>query len=277
MARSSRYVNVAALSRNRDNNRNGLIDLDEIVWYVPAKEQMMHLYVGTFLMDDPLYQARLQKGDNLCYATSTFDASKGLAILVANKGAAIDWMKDGSFSETDRKNCYIRCARNLGTPPVMQAHAPYTGTGYAHEGLAFVSPAPGSTGVNYIITYNKLSTTALRSYIGVGSLGSHTQFQAAAVRIVVLSRQNNYFTGQVTLLSLGTRPVTYVTIIRNRPIARTKGPGVCLIPVRRWLCCLSLQIICGIRLSVGSCGRVPGIVEAHCLSSILEWSMISRR
>lgn len=238
---------------------------------------MMHLYVGTFLMDDPLYQARLQKGDNLCYATSTFDASKGLAILVANKGAAIDWMKDGSFSETDRKNCYIRCARNLGTPPVMQAHAPYTGTGYAHEGLAFVSPAPGSTGVNYIITYNKLSTTALRSYIGVGSLGSHTQFQAAAVRIVVLSRQNNYFTGQVTLLSLGTRPVTYVTIIRNRPIARTKGPGVCLIPVRRWLCCLSLRIICGIRLSVGSCGRVPGIVEAHCLSSILEWSMISRR
>ena len=62
MARSSRYVNVATLSRNRDNNRNGLIDLDEIVWYVPAKEQMMHLYVGTFLMDDPLYQARLQKG-----------------------------------------------------------------------------------------------------------------------------------------------------------------------------------------------------------------------
>lgn len=203
MARSSRYVNVAALSRNRDNNRNGLIDLDEIVWYVPAKEQMMHLYVGTFLMDDPLYQARLQKGDNLCYATSTFDASKGLAILVANKGAAIDWMKDGSFSETDRKNCYIRCARNLGTPPVMQAHAPYTGTGYAHEGLAFVSPAPGSTGVNYIITYNKLTTTALRSYIGVGSLGSHTQFQAAA------RPYRSFITAKQLLYGAGNSPVTW--------------------------------------------------------------------
>lgn len=176
----SRYVNVAALSRNRDNNRNGLIDLDEIVWYVPAKEQMMHLYVGSFLMDDPLYQIQLQKGGNLCYATSTFDQSKELAILVANKGAVLDWMKDGSFSETDRKNCYIRCARNLGTPPVMQATKPYTGTNYAHEGFASISPEPGNADVNYTFTYNKLNTDALRSYIGVGALGSHTLFQAAA-------------------------------------------------------------------------------------------------
>lgn len=203
MTRGSRYVNVVALSRNRDNNRNGLIDLDEIVWYVPAKEQMMHLYVGSFLMDDPLYQARLQKGDNLCYATSTFDVSKGLAILVASKGAAIDWMKDGSFSETDRKNCYIRCARNLGTPPIMQANAPYTGIGYAHEGLASVSPEAGSADVNYIITYNKLNTTTLRSYIGTGSLGSHTQFQAAA------RPYRSFVTAKQLLYGTGNSPVTW--------------------------------------------------------------------
>lgn len=197
MQQGSRYVNIAALSRNRDNNRNGKIDLDEIVWYVPAKEQMMHLYVGSFLMDDPIYQARLQKGDKLCYATSTFDTSKGLAILVADKGAALDWMKDGSFSETDRKNCYIRCARNLGIPPEMQANIPYTGDGYAHEGLATVSPTPGSTGVNYILTYNKLNTAALRSYIGTGALGSHTQFQAAArpYRSFITAKQLLYGAG----------------------------------------------------------------------------------
>lgn len=204
IVRGSRYVNVAALSRNRDNNRDGRIDPDEIVWYVPAKEQMMHLYVGSFLMDDPLYQARLQKGDKLCYATSTFDVSKGLAILVANKGAALDWMKDGSFSKTDRENCYIRCARNLGIPPVMQASAPYTGTDYAHEGLASVSPAPGSAGVNYRFTYNKLNTTALRSYIGVGSLGSHTQFQAAA------RPYRSFITARQLLYGVDNSPVTWM-------------------------------------------------------------------
>lgn len=178
----SRYVNVAALSRNRDNNRDGEIDLDEIVWYVLSEEQMMHLYVSSFLMEDPLYQTQLWKGDNLCYASSTYDTSKGLAIQVAGKGPVVAWMKKGddSVSETDRKNCYVRCARNLGTPPAMQGTKPYTGTNYAHEGFASILPDPGAVDVNYTFTYNKLNTDALRSYIGVGALGSHTLFQAAA-------------------------------------------------------------------------------------------------
>lgn len=193
--RERRYVNVAALSRNRDNNRNGRIDIDEIVWYVPAKEQMMQLYVGSFLLDDPLYQAKLQKEGNLCYATSTFDASKGLAILMANKGAALDWMKDGTFSGTDRDHCYVRCARNLGTQPEMQTTAPYTGTGYAYDDLASVTPGQSGT----VITYNKLNTMALRSYIGTGALGSHTQFQAAArpYRSFIVAKQLLYGTGNV--------------------------------------------------------------------------------
>ncbi|MEY8609612.1 hypothetical protein AALM74_10615 [Parabacteroides segnis] len=199
LQQGSRCINVAALSRNRDNNRNGQIDLDEIVWYVLSEEQMVHLYVSSFLMEDPLYQVRLQKGDNLCYASSTFDISKGLAIQVADKGPVVAWMKEGdtSVSETDRKNCYVRCARNLGTPPVMQLTKPYTGTNYAHEGFASISPEPGSADVNYTFTYNKLNTGALRSYIGVGALGSHTLFQAAArpYRSFITAKQLFYAEG----------------------------------------------------------------------------------
>lgn len=183
VGKSSRYANVAALSRNRDNNRNGMIDPEEILWYVPSRKEMMTLYLGSFLMPDPLYQAKLEKNGKLYYVTSTCENTKGLGILLAEEGIAIGWMdgSGGSFSEGDRDNCYIRCARSLGTPASLQTDFPYTG-GYVLEDLISVNPVPtvGDNAVNYTFTYNKYNTGGFRSMIDAGALGSHTLFQAAA-------------------------------------------------------------------------------------------------
>ena len=36
----------ACLQRNRDNNGNGMIDEDEIKWYLPSYNQMLNTYIG---------------------------------------------------------------------------------------------------------------------------------------------------------------------------------------------------------------------------------------
>lgn len=181
---SSRYITVAALSRNRDNNRNGVIDNEEILWYVPARFQFMNLYMGAFLMDEPLYQNKLLKSTKLCYVTSTGNSSKGQCFLMADDGPSVKWLKqDGSIlTQAFLNGSYIRCARNLGISPVLKETPPYTGSvsDYAHEGIAVISPQPDAANVNYTITFNKYNTSGIRSYIGTGALGSHTLFQAAA-------------------------------------------------------------------------------------------------
>lgn len=181
---SSRYITVAALSRNRDNNRNGIIDKEEILWYVPARFQLMNLYMGTFLMDDPLYQSKLLKKTKQCYVTSTGTNTKWQCFLMADEGPSVKWLKQDNTLLTQEflHGSYTRCARNLGIPPVLRNTPPYTGSvsDYAHEDMTITSPKPDAANVNYTITFNKYNTAGMRSYIGVGGLGSHTLFQAAA-------------------------------------------------------------------------------------------------
>lgn len=183
LGKSSRYANMAPLSRNRDNNRNGMIDPEEILWYVPSQKEMMNMYLGSFLIPEPLYQAKLEKSGKLYYVTSTCENGKGLALLLANEGAAMGWMdnSDNPFTAEELDNCYIRCARSLGTPASLQADFPYTGN-YSLEDLVSVTPLPatGDREINYTFTYNKYNTGGLRSMIGAGALGNHTLFQAAA-------------------------------------------------------------------------------------------------
>lgn len=41
-----KYLQYTCLSRNRDNNGDGIIDVDEIRWYVPAIRQLAGLWIG---------------------------------------------------------------------------------------------------------------------------------------------------------------------------------------------------------------------------------------
>lgn len=40
------YLQYSCLTRNRDNNGNGIIDADEIRWYMPAIKQLVGLWMG---------------------------------------------------------------------------------------------------------------------------------------------------------------------------------------------------------------------------------------
>ncbi|MCQ5300080.1 hypothetical protein NE644_22010, partial [Blautia wexlerae] len=43
------------LSRNRDENGNGKIDLDELKWYLPATDQLASMFLGAKSLPSPLF------------------------------------------------------------------------------------------------------------------------------------------------------------------------------------------------------------------------------
>ena len=123
----------ACMNRNRDNNGNGVIDIDEIRWYVPASSEIVDLVIGRLSLETPLidYKANTalssptniqtelphQSNTRFHYATSN------QRTLWSEEGASLnpefDYAKrnDGDESKWDwnlpPQN--VRCVRALGT------------------------------------------------------------------------------------------------------------------------------------------------------------------
>ena len=52
---------IACLSRNRDLDRNGRIDDDEVYWYLPARSQYLRIGIGSNSLGDyQLYTGNLE-------------------------------------------------------------------------------------------------------------------------------------------------------------------------------------------------------------------------
>ncbi|WP_455787699.1 fimbrial protein [Parabacteroides goldsteinii] len=102
-----KYAEFACLTRNRDLNGNGIIDENELRWYLPAVKQ----YLGFIMGEDVLpKEARLYRredeGDNLSYSyiSSTFYRSN-YYVLLAYEGT--------SFKSYGKSSNPYRCVRNL--------------------------------------------------------------------------------------------------------------------------------------------------------------------
>ncbi|WP_075555945.1 fimbrial protein [Parabacteroides timonensis] len=105
----------ACMQRNRDENGDGVIDGDEIKWYLPASNQYISLWMGAdALQDATLYaeSTRKRSSDNH-YFTST----SGKNLYWAEEGITAGGMGGdlGGAGENTSKRQY-RCVRNLGNP-----------------------------------------------------------------------------------------------------------------------------------------------------------------
>lgn len=127
-------LRYAILMRNRDNNGNKKIDLDEIRWYLGTMNQLYDLYIGQLGLnsDAALYTAEMAALPNEKYTTgpysgaskwrnhvvcSTWTGGNGsngqIQVLWAEEGLSTSgyferWEKFAPFS--------ARCVRNLGLP-----------------------------------------------------------------------------------------------------------------------------------------------------------------
>lgn len=112
---------TVCMQRNRDLNGNGLIDRDEVKWYLPSLNQMEVLYVGFgALSDDVMLFNPNAEEENIDYdkmtypvrhyATSQGDqkfwAEEGCSNSVMGLGNPPAWNKDTRF--------FVRCVRDLG-------------------------------------------------------------------------------------------------------------------------------------------------------------------
>lgn len=115
---NAQYIHVlyACMNRNRDDNGNGVIDEEELKWYVPASGKYVRMILGRNNLEAPLMnytQATLPTGcgdgDNTLYHYISSDAK----IIWADEGMSSSFFRNGN--QWSQPGWEVRCIRNLGT------------------------------------------------------------------------------------------------------------------------------------------------------------------
>lgn len=156
--RNDDYIATArysCLMRNRDNNGNGVIDADEIRWYLASRRQLAELYVGDqgISSEAQLYPRSRgnESSDSVNLITVVYDDADGTVKAQIDNGSYFPWRShvisstwNGSGSSARpivmwaeegvstsdygiRYKKYapysVRCVRNLGIDPASAAEA----------------------------------------------------------------------------------------------------------------------------------------------------------
>lgn len=195
---------AACVSRNRDLNGNGKIDVNEIRWYLPTDATYTRIILGAPSLRSPLFNARdyqpnaIGAGNGTAY--SHYAASNGRMTwaeeLAATGGINPDWgVYPGNF----------RCVRNIGLPttetPVLNP---------TEEG-SYQPPQQAYKREGNIITLEYYKSTALRSFtsdaIGPHSIADYQaygsrKFQIANTYCQVGVNLSNDYTSQAANLQV---------------------------------------------------------------------------
>lgn len=195
--RSNRRGQWAIYSRNRDLNRNGVLDADEVRWFVPGIDQYLLCFLGGRpVFDNPLFE----KEKAIKLNTGVDNWLQGLPLAHYMSSTAIDnqmifWAEEGcskgKYNAGGNQLVYgIRMARMLTRHNVVNTGKAFenneTEDKLRQDELFTVSrtrngePVPYDdrvNGQNYYILLNKMNPAAFREYVAVGDLGFHTHEQ----------------------------------------------------------------------------------------------------
>lgn len=135
------YVRHTCMSRNRDNDGDGMIDMDEVRWYLASSNQLIDLYLGSYGIEKPaaLYQ-RSQEARANRHSGADAKAIWREHVLASNRADGQDNSNTSArvvraeeaiagswYSRTDNsKNVSARCIRNLGYDPVSHRDITYS-------------------------------------------------------------------------------------------------------------------------------------------------------
>lgn len=144
---------IAVMTRNRDSDDNGVIDDDEMKWYIPARNQCLALWMG----NNDLGDYRPYNASGLESETKV-DGPAGL-IHTSSGGKSLVWWAIEGASFGDQTESYdMRCVRNLNDDHYKEV------------------PTQFSKCNNYIITVNGLSDNCLRTGMMTGEYSAgHTE------------------------------------------------------------------------------------------------------
>lgn len=121
------YAMQACFNRNRDNNGNGIIDPEEMRWYLPASAELIDMVIGrnsleTPLMDynaTPILKNASNRTNNPHWENTRFHyASSNQRVLWAEEGMSTSNFGT-EYANTDatyeKRPWQVRCVRTLGT------------------------------------------------------------------------------------------------------------------------------------------------------------------
>lgn len=209
------YLAYSCLTRNRDNNGNGVVDPEEVRWYTAAVNQIVGMWVGNESLSpsariyQPRNAANTSSGlDWRSWVLSSTDASSDInkmVIIRAEEGCTksfyneFDW---AGFNETQRdKVTSIRCVRNIGTyqsggAPVDISYAPYDHQVDQYYEVAAGVDANGNALPNadgtYTVRFSRLNPKSIREYTA-DDLPYHqeySQHNKVYLELVMQSRDN---------------------------------------------------------------------------------------
>ena len=206
------YMAYSCLTRNRDNNGNGIIDQDELRWYTASINQLIGLWIGneSLSVDSRLYQpADASSSDPLKWrahvVSSTCSGINNPRVIRAEEGSTKslynNWswaFPDGSPQEYRDRVASVRCVRNAGTfrkngVPTDISYAPYdqgvdlyyeAPMGTDHSGK--LVPNPDGT---YTVHFTHLNPKSIREYTAE-DLPYHEEYSALNCVYLKLDMQN---------------------------------------------------------------------------------------
>jgi hypothetical protein len=180
-----RYLRYSCMSRNRDNNGNGIIDEDEVRWYMGATNQLIGLFMGDYGLegDARLYQRTRQQQESVdkydwrqhvlastCYGSNSNTEPRTIWAEQCLTGSTISM----SYSYAGGMDRYgTRCLRNLGS---------YTDANGQEKDITYapVVPPSGQQAVepeNYIIVTR--IRDGVRNYTGSYDANVYYEFDCS--------------------------------------------------------------------------------------------------
>lgn len=134
---NTHYLRIieACMNRNRDNNGNGKIDIEEVRWYVPASSEIVDIVLGTLSLETPLLDYDKNRAlqspngeteQNHQNNTRFHFATSNQRVLWAEEGATINPEVDEHWGTWNIPPQQIRCVRALGTNLTTDENADLT-------------------------------------------------------------------------------------------------------------------------------------------------------
>ena len=171
------YAQYACLAKNRDLNGNGVIDDDELRWYLPAVNQYTALVIGSDVLPEDVRLYRITEGKantEYAYVSSSVNANNGGSkassasnnldyyVLLANEGLSINFRKNN-------KN-YYRCVRNLKSVTAPMTDIVSVPEGYFGDG----NPSHISSTMGKSFSFENLNPRSKRGNVNSALTFGHT-------------------------------------------------------------------------------------------------------
>lgn len=210
---NTQYIEAvnACMNRNRDENGNGVIDNEEVKWYVPASGKYMRAILGRNSLENPIMPYKkvtsLPSSNNRHNSRYLIYCSDN-KVLWAMEGLSMsDFVTGKDYTESSDYNnvpWQVRCIRNLGTD--LTDISDVEKVDRAYQSTVYTSLSDGAAG-RFTMTYYDPKSVRTKKFTASGNGNVTTSFSNLST--------SAYYPDATTLGNVNYMPIHDVTNTYN--------------------------------------------------------------